>query len=319
MREVVVLSGKGGTGKTSLVAGLAELIRAERELPIRVGFVDVDVDAANLELVFSPRLIREELFFGGGAAVIDQALCLGCGRCQEVCRFGAVGNEQGGFLVEPLLCEGCGACVHQCPEGAIKLKQQQAGKWMRSSLGDEALFHADLLPGRENSGKLVARVREQARSYAQDLGLDLLLVDGPPGTGCPVHSAVTGADLVLIVTEPTAAGLQDLERVLGTAAHFEVPSQVCLNKVDLYPEAAEQIEAVCRSRGAAVIGRVPFDRRVPEAMVQGTNLIAYAPDSETARAIAEIWDNIKGLFELEGPLEGPEQVEPGSADGVTPS
>jgi MinD superfamily P-loop ATPase len=315
MREVVVLSGKGGTGKTSVVAGLAELIRAERELPIRAGFADVDVDAANLELVFSPRLIREEPFFGGGVAVIESDLCLGCGRCQEVCRYDAVVNDQGFFHVEPLLCEGCGACVHQCPERAVKLEQQLAGKWMRSSLGEEALFHADLLPGRENSGKLVAQVREQARTYAQDLALDLLLVDGPPGTGCPVHSAVTGADLALIVTEPTAAGLQDLERVLGTAAHFEVPSQVCLNKVDLYPEAAEQIEAVCRSRGAAVIGRIPFDRRVPEAMVQRTNLIAYAPDSGAARAIAEIWENIKGLFEM----EEPGQVEPGAVDGVSSS
>jgi len=316
MREVVVLSGKGGTGKTSLVAGLVELIRTERELPIRAGFADVDVDAANLELVFSSRLIQEEQFFGGSVAVIDSDLCLGCGRCREVCRFGAVVNEHGRYRVEALLCEGCGACEYQCPEEAINRTRLLAGKWMRSSLGGQELFHADLLPGRENSGKLVARVREQAREYALNQGLDLLLVDGPPGTGCPVHSAVTGADLVLIVTEPTAAGLQDLERVLGTAAHFDVPSQVCLNKVDQYPEGAEQITAFCRSRGVEVIGRIPFDRRVPEAMVQGANVIAYAPESGAAQAIADIWGEIKGLFKMEGPLEDSEQVEPGAADGV---
>jgi len=298
MMEIVVLSGKGGTGKTSLVAGLAELIRTERVLPIRAGFVDVDVDAANLELVFSPVLEQEELFYGSGTASINPALCTNCGRCSEVCRFSAVVKEEGQYRIEGLVCEGCGACYFQCPEKAIQLEKELAGKWMRSSLGDQPLFHADLLPGRENSGKLVARVREQAREFGGSRELDLLLVDGPPGTGCPVHSAVTGADLALIVTEPTLAGIQDLERVLGTAAHFQVEVRVCLNKVDLYPEGVRKIEEFCRSREAAVIGRIPFDRRVPEAMVKGTNIVAFRPGSAASRAVREIWEELQ-VFYLE--------------------
>ena len=303
MKEILILSGKGGTGKTSLTSALADLIPLDGEIS-RVVFADVDVDAANLELVLSPQRLSSHQFWGGSLAEIDQQTCTGCGICQRVCRFDAVRLEDSSFLVDPIACEGCAACYYQCPEDAIAMHDQQVGEWYHSRTRNGELFHANLRPSQENSGKLVARVKEQARERAEELEADLLLVDGPPGIGCPVISAVSGADLAVIVTEPTSAGIHDLKRVLETTEHFAVAAVVVINKADIYPEAAEEIAGYCESRGIRLLGEIPFDQTIPRAMVSGLSVTAYRPDAPASRAVRYIWGKIKGYLEEATPSRG---------------
>jgi MinD superfamily P-loop ATPase len=301
MKQLVILSGKGGTGKTSVAAGFAHLAAAG-ELPVRVVLADADVDAANLELVLSPQPLEAHEFVGGSVAVIDPELCQGCGRCYDVCRFDAVHpplptSGEGGkggevYAVDPIACEGCAACVYQCPEEAIHMEPQFAGHWFRSDSRYGPLFHAALRPAQENSGKLVTLVKQQARLLALDDGYDAVIVDGPPGIGCPVISAASGADVALIVAEPTAAGIHDMERVLATTAHFRVPALVCINKADIYPEGTAQIEAYCREQGIEVVGHIPFDVTVTEAMVQGQPVIAFGPDAPASQALVAMWQRM---------------------------
>lgn len=288
MKEIVVLSGKGGTGKTSLTAAFVHLSSLE-DPPCRLVVGDTDVDASNLELVLSSRQRSRGEFEGGKLAVIDQKVCTACGTCQEVCRFDAIPSSQGEFRVDPLACEGCAACVYQCPEGALTLQQQIAGEWYHADAEGIPLFHAHLFPGQENSGKLVHLVKEKAQAYSRERDYQLLLVDGPPGVGCPVISAVSGADLALIVTEPTASGLHDLTRILETTDHFDVRSMVCINKFDIYPEGTDDIEQLCRSQGRAVVGKIPYDPSVTFAMVQGFPVTKAYPGSPASRAIARTW------------------------------
>lgn len=303
MKEILILSGKGGTGKTSLTSGLADLVSRDGEFS-RVVFADADVDAANLELVLSPQRLSSHQFWGGALADIDQQTCDGCGICQDVCRFDAVLFEDGSYSVDPVACEGCAACYYQCPEGAISMHDQQVGEWYHSRTRNGELFHANLRPSQENSGKLVARVKEQARERAEELEADLLLVDGPPGIGCPVISAVSGADLAVIVTEPTAAGIHDLKRVLETTEHFGVATVVVINKSDIYPRAAEDIARYCDSREIRLIGKIPFDQTVPQAMVSGQSVTAYQPDAPASRSVQEIWERIKEYLEDDLPSKG---------------
>ncbi|MEJ2556968.1 MAG: ATP-binding protein, partial [Anaerolineae bacterium] len=244
MKQLVILSGKGGTGKTSVAATFAHMA-AEGDQPVRAILADADVDASNLELVLSPRVLEAHDFMGGGVAIIDPDACEGCDVCVEVCRFDAIGRMdtgEGSLFVDSIACDGCAACVYQCPTQAIHMEQQVAGQWFRSNSRYGPLFHAALRPAQENSGKLVTMVKQQARLLALDEGYDLVIVDGPPGIGCPVISAASGADLALIVAEPTAAGIHDLERVLQTTEHFNLPALVCINKADLYPAGAGSIE-----------------------------------------------------------------------------
>jgi MinD superfamily P-loop ATPase len=294
MRQLVILSGKGGTGKTSVAAAFAHLA-AQGEPQVGAVLADADVDAANLELVLDPRPLEKHEFIGGAVAVIDDGLCQGCGNCYDVCRYGAVlpptdGRE--GYVVDPIACEGCAACVYQCPEEAIRMVPQLAGHWFRSEGRYGPLFHAALRPAQENSGKLVTLVKQQARLLALDGGYDVVLVDGPPGIGCPVISAASGADLALIVAEPTAAGIHDMERMLKTTAHFRVPALVCINKADVYPAGTAQIEAYCQAQGIEVAGRILFDTTVTEAMAQGQPVTAYQPDAPASRALREIWQRV---------------------------
>jgi len=291
MKQLVILSGKGGTGKTSVAAAFAHLA-AQGEVPVTAVLADADVDAANLELVLDPRPLERHEFIGGSVAVIDDARCEGCGTCYDVCRFDAVLPPADGrevYAVDPIACEGCAACVYQCPEEAIEMVPPLAGHWFRSESRYGPLFHAALLPAQENSGKLVTLVKQQARLLALDEGQAAVLVDGPPGIGCPVISAISGADLALIVAEPTAAGIHDMERVLEMAAHFRVPALVCINKADIYPQGADQIESYCREAGIEVTGRIPFDRSVTDAMVRGEPVTAYSPSSPAALALAAAW------------------------------
>jgi MinD superfamily P-loop ATPase len=291
MKQLVILSGKGGTGKTSVAAALAHLACKEMSIVL----ADADVDAANLELVLSPAREEEHTFMSGQLAVIDPDLCLLCGRCQEVCRFDAVSASHVAFRIDPLACEGCASCIHQCPEGAIHAEEQQAGLWFRSSTRFGPLVHAHLFAAQENSGKLVTMVKQQARllCLSEVSPADLLIVDGPPGIGCPVIAASTGADLALMVVEPTVAAIHDLERALGTVRHFGVPALVCINKADLNPSRAAAIDAYCTEQGVPVVGQLPFDTIVTEAMVQGQPVTAHQPQGALSEAMRGVWTAIR--------------------------
>jgi MinD superfamily P-loop ATPase len=291
LKQIVILSGKGGTGKTSLAAAFAHLAANGAGQP-RTVLVDADVDASNLELVLSPQVRETNEFQGGQVAIIDQALCKGCGVCAELCRFDAISEDNGDFSVDPMACEGCALCFYQCPSEAIRTEEQIAGQWFRSDSRYGPLFHAALFPAQENSGKLVTLVKQQGRLLALDEDRDLVLVDGPPGIGCPVISAAAGADLALIVAEPTAAGIHDMARALATTAHFGVRSLVCINKADLYPAGTAEIEAFCEQNGLPVVGRLPFDTVVTEAMVQGQPVTAYRPHSPVSQALLTAWGRV---------------------------
>jgi MinD superfamily P-loop ATPase len=301
MKQLVILSGKGGTGKTSVTAAFAHLA-AQEDFQIRTVLADADVDAANLELVLAPIAKWREDFWGGQIAEIDVQYCSGCGICQSVCRFDAIFSRQNQpmltnsneersdiYWVDPIACDGCAACVFQCPEEAICMQPQLAGEWFRSQ---------SLRPAQENSGKLVTLVKQNARLLAMDEGYQLVLVDGPPGIGCPVISAISGADLVLVVTEPTIAGVHDMHRILQTTAHFGVQAAVCINKADIYPNGAVEIETFCKLNDIEMVGSIPFDITVTQAMVQGQPVTAYQPDSPSSRSIRIAWERIVNTLEV---------------------
>ncbi|HIC93196.1 MAG TPA: 4Fe-4S dicluster domain-containing protein [Anaerolineae bacterium] len=298
MKQIVILSGKGGTGKTTITAALAHLASQEASIVL----ADLDVDAANLELVLAPRTLESHDFIGGKRAAIDPELCTACGTCAEVCRFEAVtspspaGRERGpggdGYFIDPIACEGCAVCFYQCPAGAICLEEPVAGRWFRSETRFGPLFHAQLFAGEENSGKLVTLVKQQARLAALDLGADYLLLDGPPGIGCPVIAASAGADLALIVAEPTVPGIHDLERVLATTDHFGVPALVVINKHDLSPAKSQEIADYCAARDIEMVGRIPYDAVVTEAMVRGLPVTEYE-DGPVSRELRRVWERVK--------------------------
>jgi MinD superfamily P-loop ATPase len=289
MKQLVILSGKGGTGKTSVAAALAHL----SSLEMRIVLADADVDAANLELVLQPTRLEQHDFRAGQVAVIEPDLCEPCNRCYEVCRFGAVSAGEPAYQVDPLACEGCASCVYQCPQQAIHCVEQQAGLWFRSDTRFGPLFHAHLFAAQENSGKLVAVVKQQGRLLAEREQRELLLVDGPPGIGCPVISASAGADLALLVTEPTVSGVHDLERILETVRHFRVPALVLINKADINTVHTAGIAAYCRAQGIDLAGKLPYDTVVTEAMVQGQPVTVYRPQTAVAGALREAWANVR--------------------------
>ncbi len=291
MRQLVILSGKGGTGKTTVAAALAHL--ASREFSIVLA--DADVDAANLELVLDPDKLETHDFMSGQLAVIDPETCSACGVCADVCRFDAVIPGDEAYLVDPLACEGCAACFYQCPDEAIQMEEQHAGRWFRSDTRFGPLFHAHLFAGQENSGKLVTLVKQQGRLLALDTGAALLLVDGPPGIGCPVISASAGADMALHVVEPTVSGVHDLARIMATTDHFGVPSLVVINKADLNPARADEIAAFCAEREATLVGRIPYNDVVTRAMVQGRPVTAHT-DGPVTEALLDVWKQVKRRF-----------------------
>jgi MinD superfamily P-loop ATPase len=288
MKQLVILSGKGGTGKTSLAAAFAHLAQ-DGPSPLNAVLADADVDAANLELVLRPQRLETHDFTGGSGAKIDPELCQGCGVCMEVCRFDAIRIEGEVYSVDPIACDGCAACVYQCPEQAIHMHPCTAGQWYRSESRYGSLFHADLYPAQDNSGKLVTIVKQNARLLAMVSGQQVVIVDGPPGIGCPVISAAAGAHIALIVTEPSAAGIHDLVRVLQTTQHFRLPTLVVINKADIYLEGAAHIETVCGELGVEIIGRIPFDPTVTEAMMNGEPVTVYRPASPASQAMVAIW------------------------------
>jgi MinD superfamily P-loop ATPase len=309
VRELAVISGKGGTGKTSLLASLAVLAG-------RCVVADCDVDAADLHLLLEPRILQEHPFSGGKRATIAPARCTGCGDCARLCRFGAITASSpdprpgrtrpvdgpavaprapvSPYDIDPIACEGCGVCAWFCPEQAIGLEPARNGEWYLSETRCGPMVHARLGVAEENSGKLVSTVRQAARQTAARRSFDLVLVDGSPGVGCPVIASITGADLVLVVTEPTLSGLHDLGRVAELTAHFGIPALVCINKWDLNPDLGERIEADAVQRGLAVAGRVRYDRAVTRAQIQGRTVV----EAPSSRGETGCVDDIRSLWEV---------------------
>lgn len=281
MKEVVVLSGKGGTGKTSVVGAFAALAR-DKVLS------DCDVDAADLHLLLSPVPVEEQEFWSGQVAVIDPETCTQCGICEDVCRFDAIHD----YTVGRTGCEGCGLCARLCPVDAISMRDNLAGHWFISDTRFGTLVHAKLGIAQENSGKLVHLVRQKAGEVAARQGLEITINDGPPGVGCAAISSLSGVSLACIVTEPSVSGIHDLERVLQVCDHFGVPTLVCVNKYDINDEGTRQIEAFCADRGIQMPAKIPFDTRFTEAQVQGVSIIEYTDDARLIGPIESAWKAI---------------------------
>jgi MinD superfamily P-loop ATPase len=291
MKEIVVISGKGGTGKTSLTAAFAALA------PSAV-LADCDVDAADLHLILKPDVREAHDFSGGKLARICAEKCIGCGECGRVCRFEAVslsgpGNEivAKTCAIDPVACEGCGVCVQFCPVSAIDFDDAINGQWFISDTRFGPMVHARLGTAEENSGKLVSLIRRQARQIAAAHDRELLIVDGSPGIGCPVIASITGADLVLAVTEPTLSGRHDLDRVTQLTAHFNITTAVCINKWDINPKVASDIEAGVAEKGLLFAGKIDYDPAVTRAQVAEQTIIEYTQDGP-ARQVAAIWETI---------------------------
>jgi MinD superfamily P-loop ATPase len=282
VKELVIISGKGGTGKTSILAAFAAL--AEKKV-----LCDADVDAADLHLVMDPTVQKHHEFQAGHLAMIDKEKCTECGLCRDLCRWNAISED---YKVDPIECEGCGVCVYFCPEEAIDFPLNTCGEWFISDTRFGPLVHARLGIAEENSGKLVTLVRQEAKKLAEENDLDLILTDGPPGIGCPVIASMGGASAVLIVTEPTVSGKHDMVRVAQLAAHFKVPGMICVNKFDLNPEETRIIEDVAREKDLTVLGRIPFDPIFTKAMVQGQTLFEYNTNSEAGNAVKKIWEEL---------------------------
>ncbi len=286
MKELIVLSGKGGTGKTTIVAALAAL------MPDKV-MADCDVDAADLHLVLNPQIRESHRFLSGIKAKVDEDACNSCGKCLKACHFKAIRIKRTARIDE-LACEGCGVCIHICPTKAISAKENDCGAWHISDTSYGRIVHAQLDIGEENSGKLVSLVKMQVRKQAEAQKARYILIDGPPGIGCPVIASLSGTTLALMVTEPTMSGLHDLKRIAGLTAHFKIPFCVCINKYDLNPEISGQIETWCREQHANLLGKIPFDPLVVESLVAGKSISEY--DSPASDAISAIWQKLQLAF-----------------------
>ena len=284
MPEILVISGKGGTGKTSITAALAHLANG-------CLICDLDVDAPDLHLILDPQHIQEEDFYSGHLAEIDQDLCNQCGTCHEMCRYGAIEETESGYRIEPLHCEGCKVCVQFCPQGAVKFPERHCGAWYVSNTRMGKMVHAQLFPGQENSGRLVSLIRQKARELSNGARNPLIISDGPPGIGCPVISSLSGVNYAVLVTEPTPSGLHDLERVVDLCGHFKVPGGVIINKHDLSPDYGAKIEALAQKMGLDLLGRLPYSRQFTEAMLQRKAVNELGP-SDISQSLEDSWSKV---------------------------
>ena len=280
MRQLTVISGKGGTGKTTLTAAFASLVDWKV-------LADCDVDAADLHLLLNPTIKRREPFSGGRSPFVDSDRCTKCGICTEVCRFDAI--EDG--VVDLVGCDHCGLCVYACPEHAITMEDDFNGEWFISETKYGSMVHARLGVGEENSGKLVTVVRKEASEIAKERNLDLVIIDGPPGIGCPVISSIAGVDVVVVVVEPTLSGIHDMERILGLANHFKIPALACINKYDINLVNTNRIREYCERNGVEVLGMIPFDSKVIDALVQRKSIVEY-PCGTVTKEVTKIWEKV---------------------------
>ena len=279
-KQVTIISGKGGTGKTTFTAAFAQLTKNKV-------MADCDVDAADLYLILSPEIKQTSPFYGGRTPVVDLEHCTKCGVCTEVCRFDAIHDG----VLNLFACDHCALCMHACPEHVITMEDSHSGDWFVSETRFGPMVHAKLGIAEENSGKLVTVVRKEAMDLAKEQGAEWVVIDGPPGIGCPVTAALAGVTKVLIITEPTLSGIHDMERVLSLTTHFNIPAQVCINKHDIHPANTRQIEAYCLEKGIEVVGKIPFHRGVIEAMVVGKTVIE-AEVPEVAPTVREVWERV---------------------------
>jgi len=289
MKQLVIISGKGGTGKTIISACFASLARNKV-------MVDCDVDAANLYLLLRPEIQESHKFSGGMKARIEQNNCSRCGECVNACRFSAIHEKiDGEFFIDPISCEGCGVCYHVCAVKAVEMEKSLSGEWFVSHTKYGPFVHARLGIGEENSGKLVTEIRKKAMELAEKNSLDLVIIDGPPGIGCPVIASLSGADLALVVTEPTLAGIHDMERVAQTAHHFKISTACCINKYDINPENSAKIEDWCQKNSIPLMGKIPFDEDVTPSMVNLIPLPEYS-NNAASKEIKNIWEKIQKFF-----------------------
>jgi MinD superfamily P-loop ATPase len=282
LKQITILSGKGGTGKTTITAAFAVLAK-------KAVVADCDVDAPDLHMLLHPEIIETKEFRGSKIAVIDETKCVKCGVCREKCRFDAITQN---FTVDPFSCEGCGVCTLVCPVNAVTLTERISGYAYISKIKYGFMAHALLNPGESNSGKLVTMVRQNAKQLAEKEGNNLIIIDGPPGIGCPVIASVVGVDAGLVVTEPTISGIHDLERVLMLLRHFNVKPFVCVNMYDVNEDNADKISRFCKENGVEVVGKIPFNPVVTEAMVNGKTIVEYSPECDVAKEVAAIWNRL---------------------------
>jgi len=282
MRQVVIISGKGGTGKTVITAGFASLVK-------NAVFADCDVDASDLHLLLQPEVKERYEFKSGLKASIDKRVCRQCGRCIEVCRFFAISQE---FIIDPISCEGCGFCSYICPVQAIRMEEEVCGEWFISQTRFGPLVHAKLGIAQENSGKLISLVKKQAKELAEKNRYDWVIIDGAPGIGCPVIASLSDIDCAVVVTEPTLSGLHDALRVIELTRHFNLPAHLVINKYDLNPQISKRIEEYCAENRIPLIGKIRFDRGVVEAMVKGKTIIEYK-NTAIKDEIYKIWDMLQ--------------------------
>jgi MinD superfamily P-loop ATPase len=286
MKQITVLSGKGGTGKTTIAASFAVLAK-------NTIIADCDVDAPDLHMLLHPQIMDTMEFKGSKLAVIDEAKCTKCGLCREKCRFDAITES---FQVDPLACEGCGVCTIVCPVNAVTLTERISGHAYISKTKYGLMAHAMLSPSESNSGKLVTLVRQNAKMLAEKEKADFIIIDGSPGIGCPVIASVTGVDVGLVVTEPTMSGIHDLERALQLLKHFNVPPVVCVNMYDINRDNTEEIIRFCEKNGVKAAGKIPFNPIVTEAMVEGKTIPEYASESDVAQEIGAVWKSILSVL-----------------------
>jgi MinD superfamily P-loop ATPase len=281
IKQLAIVSGKGGTGKTTIAAAFAALAKNKV-------MVDCDVDAADLHLLLRPRVLKQGKYYGGRSPRVDLDKCTQCNLCTEVCRFHAIDNG----VVDYVSCEGCGFCSHICPEDAITMEEAFSGDWFVSDTPYGPFVHARLGIGEENSGKLVTVVRKRAMKIANEKHLGVILIDGPPGIGCPVTASLTGVNLILAITEPTLSGIHDLERILKLAEHFKIPSAVCINKFDINLKNTDKIVAYCEKNGSKIVGKIPYEPKVVEALVNKKTVMEYSCNG-VERIVQQMWEQVE--------------------------
>ncbi|NHJ85403.1 MAG: (4Fe-4S)-binding protein [Asgard group archaeon] len=282
VKQITIISGKGGTGKTTVTAGLAFLAKG------KAVYADADVDAPDLHLILKPTIEKEDELFISQKAIRDEDLCTKCNICGEACRYGAITADD--FFYHK--CEGCGLCINLCPENVLTLKKVLSAKAYQSKTRYGSFVHAVMEIGEGSSGRVVDEIRKQARDIARKENKEYILVDGSPGIGCPVIASITGVDLVLIVVEPTLSGIHDLERVIGVADHFKTKSMVCINKYDLNKENTAKIEKYCKENDILIGGKIPFDEIVPKSIIEGKSVFEM-PENSVSKKLTKIWENIE--------------------------